>query len=233
MPRSASVTSDNSGDETDTGFLARARSTSPFRRRRTKKRNTSPSVEALKLSQSDVESDVEGSSSKAIRPRNNAFSAATDDDDFAEDDDYEDEEESEESWDEEDVFDPITEKNTERNAIVAISHENDALDGPDPLGEGVNIVVPPEPYFPTTLNPRGNAKRKKSTRQVALPTVTSRPTFMRDRCIITLTQGDPAKVLEDNGRRARRYVVASDLSEESRYAVEWGIGTVLRDGDEM
>jgi nucleotide-binding universal stress UspA family protein len=28
-------------------------------------------------------------------------------------------------------------------------------------------------------------------------------------------------------------VVASDLSDESRYAVEWGIGTVLRDGDEM
>ena len=34
-------------------------------------------------------------------------------------------------------------------------------------------------------------------------------------------------------RKKRRYVVASDLSEESRYAVEWGIGTVLRDGDEM
>jgi len=31
----------------------------------------------------------------------------------------------------------------------------------------------------------------------------------------------------------RQYVVASDLSQESRYAVEWGIGTVLRDGDEM
>jgi len=28
-------------------------------------------------------------------------------------------------------------------------------------------------------------------------------------------------------------VIASDLSDESRYAVEWGIGTVLRDGDEM
>jgi len=27
--------------------------------------------------------------------------------------------------------------------------------------------------------------------------------------------------------------LASDLSDESRYALEWGIGTVLRDGDEM
>ncbi|PAV16907.1 adenine nucleotide alpha hydrolase [Pyrrhoderma noxium] len=36
-----------------------------------------------------------------------------------------------------------------------------------------------------------------------------------------------------NGRRPRKYVVATDLSPESNYALEWGIGTVLRDGDEM
>lgn len=30
----------------------------------------------------------------------------------------------------------------------------------------------------------------------------------------------------------RRYLVACDLSEESVYAIEWAIGTVLRDGDE-
>lgn len=33
-------------------------------------------------------------------------------------------------------------------------------------------------------------------------------------------------------RRVRRYLVACDLSEESVYAIEWAIGTVLRDGDE-
>jgi nucleotide-binding universal stress UspA family protein len=62
---------------------------------------------------------------------------------------------------------------------------------------------------------------------------TSRPVFSRDRCTITIRHGNPAKALEESGRRPRRYVVASDMSEESRYAVEWGIGTVLRDGDEM
>lgn len=31
----------------------------------------------------------------------------------------------------------------------------------------------------------------------------------------------------------RRYVVFSDLSEESRYVVEWVIGIVVRDGDEI
>ena len=39
--------------------------------------------------------------------------------------------------------------------------------------------------------------------------------------------------MREDERRKRMYVIASDLSEESRYAVEWGIGTVLRDGDEM
>lgn len=34
-------------------------------------------------------------------------------------------------------------------------------------------------------------------------------------------------------RRGKTYVVASDLSEESYYAIEWAIGTVLRSGDEL
>ncbi|KAH9080476.1 hypothetical protein EDB83DRAFT_2539774 [Lactarius deliciosus] len=76
----------------------------------------------------------------------------------------------------------------------------------DPLGEGVNNHC---------------------------PLVTGRPVFQRDRCTITLTQGNPSRALSISGRRPRRYVIASDLSDESRYAVEWGIGTVLRDGDEI
>ncbi|KAJ8595605.1 hypothetical protein M405DRAFT_806973 [Rhizopogon salebrosus TDB-379] len=55
-----------------------------------------------------------------------------------------------------------------------------------------------------------------------LPLQTSRPLFQHDRCTITVTQGDP----EAFDRRRQTYIVASDLSEESRrYAVEWGIGT--------
>jgi len=106
------------------------------------------------------------------------------------------------------------------------------------------VVVPPEPYFPSTLNyssggvggsgsMRGkrNPRRRKSTRHEPLSFQTSRPIFQRDRCTIAITQGDPEECRGD--RRIRKYIVASDLSEESRYAVEWGIGTVLRDGDEM
>jgi hypothetical protein len=146
--------------------------------------------------------------------------------------------------DDDDFFDPITERNTEQNALIApVAHEHTLpeVEDPDPVGEGVNVIVPPEPYFPTSLNTldstsRGkrNPRRRKSMRtHDPLPLNTSRPVFQRDRCTITITQGDPdAKLVEEN-RKRRRYVVASDLSEESRYAVEWGIGTVLRDGDEM
>ena len=235
-PRSSSAISDKSVEESDPSSASRARSTSPFRRRKLFLRDPSPSVEALKLSQSDVESDNEGASSrKSIRPRN-AFSRSPDASSDESGEDEDDEGESEESWSEDDAFDPITVQNTEQNSLVPEPQEIDIFDGPDPLGEGVNIVVPPEPYFPSTLNSTGNRnpRRRKSTRHhVSLPLITSRPEFKRDRCIITLTQGDPSQALEVNGRRPKRYVVASDLSDESRYAIEWGIGTVLRDGDEL
>ncbi len=216
-------------DEDSDANSQRARSQSPFRLRRPRTRDSSPTVEAL--TQSDVESDVEVN---RIRPRN-AFSSAQSDDESPEASD-EEEESDEESWSEGEHFDPETEQNTEHNALVPADRiENDTADIADPLGEGVNVVIPPEPYFPSTLNSGGRGpRRRKSTRpQDTLPLVTSRPVFQRDRCTITVTHGEPERSLEESNRRSKRYVLASDLSEESRYALEWGIGTVLRDGDEM
>ena len=145
----------------------------------------------------------------------------------------EDDDDSSESWSDGDQCDPETEKNTEVNAAVPEDRiENDLGDYADPLGEGINVVIPPEPYFPSTLNTgQRNPRRRKSMRpQITMPSVTSRPIFERDRCTITVTHGEPDKI--DN-RRSKRYVLASDLSEESRYALEWAICTVLRDGDEL
>jgi hypothetical protein len=200
---------------------------SPFHLRRSRTRDPSPSVGAL--AQSDVESDTE---STRDRPR----SAYASDDESQGDAFSDNGSDSEEEWPNNDQFDPVTEANTEANALVAEEvAEPDPLEIPDPLGEGVNVVVPPEPYFPTTLNHTSsrNPRRRKSTRPEPLPLQTGRPVFQRDRCTISLTQGDPERTLRESGRRPRRYIIASDLSDESRYAVEWGIGTVLRDGDEM
>lgn len=42
-----------------------------------------------------------------------------------------------------------------------------------------------------------------------------------------------AQAAEDEHRRLRKYLVTTDLSEESTHALEWAIGTVLRDGDTL
>lgn len=56
------------------------------------------------------------------------------------------------------------------------------------------------------------------------------------RVIQTIIRGDFAqmqKEAEEGTRRLRTYLVATDLSEEAAYALEWTIGTVLRDGDTL
>jgi hypothetical protein len=211
--------------------LSRARSSSPFSFSRfSRHRDPSPTnPQPIPLGHDDAEL----SDASTLHPRSTAFSDDESGDDNQLDGDIDDDSATDDFF-----LDPITERNTERNAVIpppvdtGLTHE---VEDPDPLGEGVNIVVAPDPYFPSTLNSTPSTRGKRSTRRRRtvdpLPFQTSQPVFQRDRCSITITQGDPGGKL--GGRRKRRYVVASDLSEESRYAVEWGIGTVLRDGDEM
>lgn len=45
--------------------------------------------------------------------------------------------------------------------------------------------------------------------------------------------GKIAQHAEEEHRRLRKYLVATDLSDESTHALEWAIGTVLRDGDTL
>ncbi|KAF9892159.1 hypothetical protein FE257_002565 [Aspergillus nanangensis] len=59
---------------------------------------------------------------------------------------------------------------------------------------------------------------------------------VNNRSIRTIIRGDYTNFPQegDGGRhRQRKYMVATDLSEESVYALEWTIGTILRDGDTM
>ncbi|GAA6057142.1 hypothetical protein JCM3770_004844 [Rhodotorula araucariae] len=99
----------------------------------------------------------------------------------------------------------------------------------------------PSAAGPPRANPRtGLVPRRKPTRSGTLGTTpklelnTGRPTFEKNRCTVTIVQGEPDRVLEESGGRKtrRRYLVASDLSEESIYAIQWAIGTVIREGDE-
>ncbi|KAL4933382.1 universal stress protein family domain protein [Aspergillus undulatus] len=59
---------------------------------------------------------------------------------------------------------------------------------------------------------------------------------IRNRSIRTIIRGDYTNMqvdAEGARRRPRKYLVTTDLSEESVYALEWTIGTILRDGDTM
>lgn len=56
------------------------------------------------------------------------------------------------------------------------------------------------------------------------------------RAIRIIYRGDYARIVqaaEDENYRLRKYLVATDLSDESTHALEWAIGTVLRDGDTL
>lgn len=56
------------------------------------------------------------------------------------------------------------------------------------------------------------------------------------RCVRTIYRGNFSKMQQeasDNQRRVRKYMVATDLSDEAAHALEWTIGTVLRDGDTL
>jgi hypothetical protein len=56
------------------------------------------------------------------------------------------------------------------------------------------------------------------------------------RCVRMIVRGEYSSLQREAElglRRQRVYLVATDLSEEAAYALEWTIGTVLRDGDTM
>lgn len=56
------------------------------------------------------------------------------------------------------------------------------------------------------------------------------------RAIRIIYRGEYSKIVtaaEEEHHRLRKYLVATDLSDESTHALEWAIGTVLRDGDTL
>ncbi|KAK8015078.1 hypothetical protein PG990_008374 [Apiospora arundinis] len=70
--------------------------------------------------------------------------------------------------------------------------------------------------------------------QVSLTPVISNPDAHRSIRIIY--RGEYVRIqrdAEDEHRRLRKYLVATDLSDESTHALEWAVGTVLRDGDTL
>lgn len=96
-------------------------------------------------------------------------------------------------------------------------------------GEGPNLL--PVQSGLARLNAAGNpgsgprpgqVQRRKSTKSAPMVVTQGRPIYEKNRCTVVLTHGDPDKA--SAGRRRRRYLVASDLSEESQNAIEVSLG---------
>jgi nucleotide-binding universal stress UspA family protein len=76
--------------------------------------------------------------------------------------------------------------------------------------------------------------RRAQKLAILVTPVTSTPETQRS--VRTIYRGDftqMQKEAEEDQRRVRKYLVATDLSEEAAHALEWTIGTVLRDGDTL
>ncbi|GAA6060273.1 hypothetical protein JCM10212_003973 [Sporobolomyces blumeae] len=147
-----------------------------------------------------------------------------------------------------DSLDEELERNTEANASADTPFDFLEREGPTMVypGEGPNLLPMVDPMTGSTLSssisslpPRSNPRtgmppRRKSTKS-SIPRLelkTGRPVFEKNRCSVILTHGDPEKALRESKRKQRKYLVASDLSDESLFAIQWAIGTVLREGDE-
>lgn len=76
----------------------------------------------------------------------------------------------------------------------------------------------------------------RAAQKLALTMSAVHSTPSAHRVIRQIIRGDYAhfqREAEEGRKRQRMYLVATDLSPESEYALEWTIGTVLRDGDTL
>ena len=76
--------------------------------------------------------------------------------------------------------------------------------------------------------------RRAQRMHVGISPISSTPES--HRVLRTIIRGEYAQMqqeAEEGLRRQRTYLVATDLSDEAAHALEWTIGTVLRDGDTL
>ncbi|KAL5116401.1 hypothetical protein ACEQ8H_005749 [Pleosporales sp. CAS-2024a] len=81
-----------------------------------------------------------------------------------------------------------------------------------------------------------NMAELRSAQQLSLNISPIQSSPEAHRCVRQVVRGDYTQFAEDAQkglRRQRVYLVSTDLSDEAAYALEWTIGTVLRDGDTL
>ena len=134
------------------------------------------------------------------------------------------------------------------NLLAASDSEGPAVtvtspEGEKPVSTSKRFIVRPNTNFDRNVS-RGpspstsDSEELNDIRRAQKLNINSSPidSSIPHRVIQTIIRGDFAQLqreAEEGTRRLRTYLVATDLSEEAAYALEWTIGTVLRDGDTL
>lgn len=95
-----------------------------------------------------------------------------------------------------------------------------------------NFDVPSQTSTPVSSDQEADDLdiRRAQRMETSLSPILSSPET--HRVIRTILRGD-YETIQKQSKRTRKYLVATDLSSEAQYAMEWTIGTVLRDGDTL
>ncbi|KAI4143713.1 MAG: hypothetical protein L6R39_004471 [Caloplaca ligustica] len=137
------------------------------------------------------------------------------------------------------TFEPLRKKEEER--AKAASEPTVTITGPG----GEKITVKKGPVHPNTNYDRAASRNVspdsdelRDIRHAQSLTLWASPidNITPQRVIRTILRGDYRGIQEEakvKKRKLRTYFVATDISEEAAYALEWTIGTVLRDGDTL
>ncbi|KAL2149340.1 hypothetical protein VTH82DRAFT_8688 [Thermothelomyces myriococcoides] len=107
-----------------------------------------------------------------------------------------------------------------------VIHPNTSFD--DPPGSGINT--------PLDSDTEADLSDIKRAQKLSFAMTQIMDTPEAHRTIQIITRGEYSKLVqeaEEEHRPPRKYLVATDLSDESTHALEWAIGTVLRDGDTL
>ncbi|OQE47368.1 hypothetical protein PENCOP_c001G02671 [Penicillium coprophilum] len=116
------------------------------------------------------------------------------------------------------------EKRPRKSALKAVVHPQTSFDIPTPRVQSVAGT----PYGSEDEAEIGDIHRAQKL-GISMSAIDN---GVHNRSIRTIVRGNFSGSQDDGSRRRRRkYLIATDLSEESVYALEWTIGTVLRDGD--
>jgi hypothetical protein len=92
------------------------------------------------------------------------------------------------------------------------------------------------PSTPFSSDTEADFSEIKAAQQLAMNISPVHSSPDAHRCVRQILRGNYGQFQDDAEkglRRQRVYLVATDISEEAAYALEWTIGTVLRDGDTL